>query len=237
VVWWDPSSLELLVRPSIGLAQTRILEADDTGRASAAGEAYERWLVQRATTRERGGAPTRQVVPATEWTDREREILGAENVEVIEIARGGERPRGRRFGTLVHAVLSGVGLDDDREKVAEYSVVQARLLGASDEERDASVEAVIACLAYPLMRRAAAAAGPGGCRREVPLVIRASDGTLLESVVDLAFLEGNVWHVVDFKSDTDLERLLEGYRRQVALYVAGITEATGAPARGTILRI
>src|SRR5438067_438846 len=187
--------------------------------------------------RERGGAPTRQVVPATEWTDREREILGAENVEVIEIARGGERPRGRRFGTLVHAVLSGVGLDDDREKVAEYSVVQARLLGASDEERDASVEAVVACLAHPLMRRAAAAARDGGCRREVPLVIRTPDGTLLESVVDLAFLEESVWHVVDFKSDADLERLLEAYRRQVALYVSGITQATGAPARGTILRI
>jgi len=177
------------------------------------------------------------VTPATEWTESIDSIAGTEGVEVVEVARADSRPRGRRFGTLLHAVLSGVGLDDDGAKVSDCAVVQARLLGASDEERDAASEAVSASLAHPLMRRAAAAAREGRCRREVPLVIRAADGTLLEGVVDLAFLEEDIWHVVDFKSDAELERLLEGYRRQVALYAAGITEATGLPTIGTILRI
>jgi ATP-dependent exoDNAse (exonuclease V) beta subunit len=87
------------------------------------------------------------------------------------------------------------------------------------------------------MRRAATAAREGRCRREAPLVALLSDKTILESVVDLAFLEDGVWQVVDFKSDADLAPLLEGYRRQVALYAAGITDATGLPAVGTILRV
>ena len=77
----------------------------------------------------------------------------------------------------------------------------------------------------------------GGWRREAPLVVRLPDGTILESVVDMAFQEDGVWQVVDFKSDEDLERLLDRYRRQVALYAMGITDATGLPAIGTILRI
>jgi ATP-dependent exoDNAse (exonuclease V) beta subunit len=237
VVWWDPSTLELGVRPTIGLAQTRILEVGDPGRASAAETAYERWKTERAETRGRGGQPTLLVAPATEWIEDQEEIAGAAKIGVVEIAREGPRPRGRRFGTLVHALLSGVGFDDDAETVAAHALVQSRSLGASEEERDAAARTVRAALAHPLLRRAAAAAREGRCRREAPLVVRWKDGTILESVVDLAFLEEGVWQVVDFKSDADLEPLLTGYRRQVALYVTGVSDATGLPAHGTILRV
>ena len=172
--------------------------------------------------------------PATEWIEAHEEIPGVGTVAVVEIAREGKRPRGRRFGILVHALLSGVGLDDDAETIAGHAQAQARLLGATDEERDAAAAAVIAALAHPLIRRAARASQ---CWREAPLVTRLPDGTILESVVDLAFLENGTWQVVDFKSDEDLERLLDRYRRQVALYAMGITDATGKPSAGTILRI
>jgi len=234
VVWWDPSTLELGVRPNIGLAQTRILEEDKQGRVGAAGAAYEEWKVDRASTRERGGQPTIAVSPATEWIEAHEEIEGSAKVAVVEITRESKRPRGRRFGILVHALISGVGLDDDAETIAGHARVQARLLGATDEERDAAADAVIAALAHPLIRRAA---GASQCRREAPLVTRLPDGTILESVVDLAFLENGTWQVVDFKSDEDLERLLDRYRRQVAVYAMGITDATGLPCQGTILRI
>jgi len=237
VVWWDPSTLELGVRPNIGLAQTKILEEDKPGRAGVAGAAYEEWKADRASTRERGGQPTIAVSPATEWIEAHEEIVGQGKVAVVEIAREGPRPRGRRFGILVHALLSGVGLNDDAETVAGHARVQGRLLGATDEEREAAAKAVLAALEHPLLRRAAAAERGGLCRREAPLVVRLPDGTILESVVDLAFLEDGVWQVVDFKSDEDLERLLDRYRRQVALYAMGITDATGKPSVGTILRI
>jgi ATP-dependent exoDNAse (exonuclease V) beta subunit len=238
VVWWDPSTLELGLRPTIGLAQTRILEVGDRERASEAGAAYERWKTKHSETREHGAEPTLRVAPATEWIEDREGIPGTERVAVVEIDREGRRPRGRRFGTLVHAVLSGVGLDDDEEMVAAHAVVQSRSLGASEEERDAATRAVSAALAHPLLRRAAASAREGRCRREAPLVLRWSDGTILESVVDLAFLdEEGVWQVVDFKSDAELAPLLDEYRRQVALYAMGIADATGLPTRGTILRV
>jgi ATP-dependent exoDNAse (exonuclease V) beta subunit len=238
VVWWDPASLSLNVRPANGLAQTRLLEEDGEGRAGEASAAYEVWMKSRAETRDRGGVPTLDVAPATEWIRREKEIPGADDVELLEVARDGSRPGGRRFGTLLHAILSGVGLEDDPAAVAGYAEVEARLLGATDEERDAAAKAVSSALRHPLLRRAAAAAHAGNCRREVPLLVRAESGTILESVVDLAFLENGVWQVVDFKSDADIEPLLlDRYRRQVALYVDGMTRATGLPAKGTILKI
>jgi ATP-dependent exoDNAse (exonuclease V) beta subunit len=237
VVWWDPSSLELGARPSIGLAQTRILEADEQGRASAAIASYEAWRKVRTESRERGGQPTLEVASVTEWIGSAVEVPGTEEVEIVETGWEGPRPRGRRFGTLVHALLSGVGLDDDPAMIDAHAVVQARLLGASEEERDAATEAVVAALARPLLHRARDAARTGHCRREAPLVIRLEDGTVLESVVDLAFLEDGVWYVVDFKTDAELGPLVASYRRQVALYARGITNATGMPARGVIMRV
>ncbi|HZI89306.1 MAG TPA: PD-(D/E)XK nuclease family protein, partial [Candidatus Polarisedimenticolia bacterium] len=236
VVWWDPTTLELNVRASNGLAQTRILEEEDGGRAGEAGAAYERWKVERAASRERGGKATHVIAPATEWLREDGAKIDGD-VQVLEVAREGERPRGRRFGTLVHAVLSVVGLEDDRERTSQHALVQSRILGASEAEREAAVEAVGAALAHPLLRRAAAAARDGRCRRESPLVVRGEDGTLLESVVDLAFLEEGAWQVIDFKTDAELSSVADVYRRQVALYVTGITQATGLPARGTILKV
>ena len=93
-------------------------------------------------------------------------------------------------------------------------------------------------MAHPLMRRAAAAARVGQCRRETPVLLRLDDGVLVEGVVDAAFLEdGEGWTIVDFKTDVEIAGRLEAYRRQVALYARAITQATGAPARGVLLRV
>jgi ATP-dependent exoDNAse (exonuclease V) beta subunit len=203
VVWWDPAVLRLGVRPSIGLSQTRILEADGDGHASAALASWNGWRAARLDTRERGRKPTRVVRPATEWTHTAAEMTGTDEVEVVDVGREGERPRGRRFGTLMHAVLAIVSLDDGREAVAGHASIQARLLGASDVERDAVTEVAIVVLGHPLLRRAAAAARQHRCRRESSIVLRLDDGALLESVADLAFREDDAWTVVDFKTDAE----------------------------------
>src|SRR5437867_3808617 len=150
----------------------------------------------------------------------------------------GPTRHGRRFGTLLHAVLAAVNLDAEHTGVADAAALQGRLLGATAEEIAAAAEAAGRALAHPLMRRAAAAARAGRCRRETPVLLRLDDGVLVEGVVDTAFLEdGAGWTIVDFKTDVEIAGRLEEYRRQVGLYARAIAQATGAPARGVLLRV
>lgn len=71
------------------------------------------------------------------------------------------RPHGKRFGTLVHAVLSAVALDSKRTGIAEVARVQGRIFGATNEEVVATTETVTRAVRHPLMKRAAAAAKNG----------------------------------------------------------------------------
>jgi len=238
VVWWDPAVLKLGVRPSIGLSQTKILEADGGARAIEALAHWEMWRGARGLFIERGEKPTRTVRTATEWAGAMPEVEGARNVEVVDVGWKGRRPHGMRFGTLVHALLATVGLDDDRAGVAAHAQVQARMLGATDVEREAAAEVVTGALQHPLLRRAAAAAREGQCRRESAIVVRLETGTLLEAIADLAFVEDGAWVVVDFKTDAGVGAKTEAqYRRQVALYVRGVADATGAAAKGYLLGV
>ena len=103
-------------------------------------------------------------------------------------------------------------------------------------------------LTHPILKRAHAAMLRGQCRREVPVAIRDADGTLIEGVVDLTFLEldavtrdrsdqGGTWTVVDFKTDRELDTALDVYARQVATYAEMIAKATGQAAVPTLIRV
>ncbi|MDB6108131.1 MAG: hypothetical protein JWO52_8130 [Gammaproteobacteria bacterium] len=235
VIWWDPRPLKLGLKPSIGLAQEKILTEDTEGRAAAARAHWESWRSSRAQVIERGSAPSRIIQTATERARSAVAIPGSDDITIVDARWQGARPGGARFGTLVHAVLATVDLDAERDAVATHAEIHARLLGASDEARDAAVEVVTAALAHPLMRRAAAAMSRAVCRREAAIVIRLEEQTLIECVADLTFNEADEWTVVDFKTDGELGGLEQRYRRQVALYVHGISEATSANARGHLM--
>jgi ATP-dependent helicase/nuclease subunit A len=236
-VWWDPATLTLGVRPSLGLAQTEILRADEEGRSKAALAHWEAWRWEREETRAEGAKPTRVVRAATEWVRAtDAKVEGVDMVVVMDAAWKGPRPKGPRFGTLVHALLSVVDLNDT-SSVDAHAAVQARILGASDEERHAAARVVEAALAHPLLCRAAAAASRGECRRETSLLLGLADDTLLECAADLAFRENGRWTVVDFKTDAELGIQTEGYRRQVALYARGIADATRSDVSGVVLRV
>ncbi|WP_437813514.1 UvrD-helicase domain-containing protein [Sorangium sp. So ce1078] len=160
--------------------------------------------------------------------------------EQTAIAREG-RPYGKRFGTLVHAVLAEVDLRAGEDDVRTVAAAQARLLGAPAEEVDAAVAAAVAALEHPLLRRAAESAARGACERETPLLLRLEDGTIAEGVVDLSFRESvgdvGVWTVVDFKTGSDAGTAHAAQEAQVRLYVQAIAEATGERARGVVLRV
>src|SRR5206468_12442730 len=104
--------------------------------------------------------------PATEHAA----IGGVPAAEVAVESAAAPRPRrhGKRFGTLVHAVLAAVELDAGRAAVADAAALQGRLLGATAEEVEAAIDTAVRALAHPLLRRAADAARAGRCRRERP---------------------------------------------------------------------
>jgi ATP-dependent exoDNAse (exonuclease V) beta subunit len=241
VVWWDPHVLDLERDEQVGLRQQRILEADEAGVAAEEGaRAHERWQARRRSALERGGRPSLAVASVTDLAAA-ASATGAEGVELLEVAtpRAG-RPRGRRFGTLVHATLAALPLDAGEAELAAAARAQGRLVGASPEEIEAAAVAAAAALAHPLLREAAAAGARGELRREVPVMLRLDDGTLAEGVVDLAFRERDAkrcWCVVDFKTDQELGPRWARYAAQVRLYAQAVAGATGESARGVLLTI
>ena len=155
---------------------------------------------------------------------------------MIEIAPDLHRPGGPRYGALVHAVLATVALDADRKQIGESAALQGRILGATGVEMASAAEVVERVLASDLLARARGSQEKGLCRRETPVTVRLADGTLVEGVVDLAFLEGTTWIVVDYKTDR-VESRLEGYRNQVALYRDAISRAAGQEAQAFLVRV
>jgi ATP-dependent exoDNAse (exonuclease V) beta subunit len=239
VVWWDPKLLRLDVAENVGLRQQRILEADRDGSVAASGErAHERWQEAREALLARGGVPFIATAPVTALAeDLEAQKDGAVAVSLHEVEEDrGERPGGRRFGVLVHAVLATVSLDADAEAVRSAAALQGRLVGAGVEEVDAAAQAVVAALRHPLLLRAARATA---LRRETPVMLKRPDGGLAEGVVDLAFREdspdGPRWTVVDFKTDREIGDRHAVYEAQVGLYVDAVARATGEPAEGMLL--
>ena len=263
VVWWDPSVLDLNRQDEIGARLNKLLAADEQGKRSEEGiRDHDAWQSNRSQVREQAGTPSLRVVTATEHArsvaariqpiaepGQQFDLFAdpatplppeLRDVTVESLGIDFSRPHGKRFGTLVHAVLSVVDLNADAEVVQAVAELQGRLLGATSEEITAATETVTRALAHPLMRRAAAASTTGQCRRETPVVMQLDDGTLVEGIVDLAFLddaEPVAWTVVDFKTDFEIAGRLDEYRKQVALYVLAISRATSQLANGVLLRL
>jgi ATP-dependent helicase/nuclease subunit A len=252
VVWWDPSNLELGKQEDVGSRLNKLIAADEEGTRSQAGiQAHAEWQAARMRVREQAATPTLKVFTATEHalamtaradsTNRPTNAAGSSpEVSVESVGIDFSRPHGKRFGTLVHAVLSVVDLNADAKGVQAVAELQGRLLGALTYEITAAIETVTRALAHPLMRRAAAASIAGRCRRETPIAMQLEDGTLVEGIVDLAFIdevEPVAWTVVDFKTDFEIVGRLDEYREQVALYVLAISRATGLKSKGLLLRL
>ena len=181
--------------------------------------------------------------------------VAAADVTVEDMGESGDRPRGARFGILVHSVLSdvplggshtpagsGVGVSDvedsaDPDFVTRLTTAHGRMLGADDVEVAAAARIVRSALAHPLLQAAARAAAGGHCFRETPITCRLEDGSLVEGTADLAFDDGRGFVVIDFKTDRPLDEVREKYVRQVGWYVAALTRASGRPARGVVLLV
>jgi ATP-dependent exoDNAse (exonuclease V) beta subunit len=116
--------------------------------------------------------------------------------------------------------------------------VQGRIVSAPPDEIAAAADTVERVLAHELLARARAADARGACRRETPVAITLSDGSLVEGVVDLAFEDPTGWTIVDYKTDRELaESGAERYRRQIELSAAAVARATARPVSGVLVRL
>jgi ATP-dependent helicase/nuclease subunit A len=238
VVWWDPSVLQPISEGNTRSRLTEFLKEDDNKVRSEEGiRVHEEWQRQRASVREIAGKPEWSVVTATAHVATPP-ISDEVTVESIEIDFS--RPHGKRFGVLVHSVLSVVPLNSDHDGIAGVARAQGRILGATDEDVAAAVETVDRALRHPLIQRAAVAATSGQCRREVPVGLKLDDGVMIEGMIDLAFQEqrpDGPWTVIDYKTDFEVKGRLEEYQHQVSLYALAISRATGRKTRPVLLRL
>ena len=241
VVWWDPGVLELETTGSPGVRHETLIGKDapravvDETRA-----AFDAWHHARAAAVAQASQPTMAVMTASEWAALSVPLPGGAELPDVAVAaiddRGAsDRPAGKAFGRLVHAVLAGVSLDAERPAIDAVAASAARLLGAAETDAGAASGLVARVLASPLLQRAARSRR---CRREVPLTLSGTDPALVEGIADLIFEEDGAFVVVDFKTDIEIgQHGLERYRRQVGFYVAATQRATGRAAEGILLRV
>jgi ATP-dependent exoDNAse (exonuclease V) beta subunit len=256
VVWWDPAVLSLEVEEQAPLQHQLILQADLDPAAAAASEAsYAAWKADREALLAQASYPSMSVQTVTSLaraagakgsatkvngTDPADQAWNRPDVVVEVVERGDrERPSGRRFGTLVHALLASIDLDAGVDAIKTGASINGRLVGATEVEVQAAIVTVAGALAHPILRRAAASARKGSLRREAPILLKLDDGSLVEGTIDLAFREDTSdfvgWTVVDFKTDRELEATSNRYIAQVRVYSEAVSAATGSPARGIIL--
>jgi ATP-dependent helicase/nuclease subunit A len=242
VVWWDPLALDRRGDERRGLRRedliTKSARPDDVKADRAR---YDSWRANLTFVRETAAEASLRVLTATEWSKSEtapatfgEDVLVA---SVDEEARAGPRPGGRRFGVLVHALLAAVPLDATADEIGDLARLHARMLGASDGERDAAAAVVQGALRHNVLADARRALAEGRvCRREAQVSI-VRDRALIDGQIDLAFETPEGWTVVDFKTDAELGDAEAVYRRQVALYADALAAITGRPARGMLLRV
>ena len=179
-----------------------------------------------------GVRPSLNVFLATDGTEPPEGY--ADGIRVTRVPRAAGRPKGARFGTLVHLVLRDVEYDASANSIEAVTRTHGRIVDATDEEVRAAAQAVSACLRHPLIESARRSAA---VHRELPIVVKTSADNLLDSVIDLAFQDDEGWVVVDFKTDAEDLLRLSKYRRQVGWYVRGLEIVTRQRPTGWLLHV
>jgi len=237
ILFFDPNVLSLDKDDEAGLRQQKILAADERGLGDESVARYEAWAATRAAAHSRAAAPSVHVATPTELKERAEESV-AVTVTRTPTPREG-RPHGKRYGVLVHGLLAEAPFDG-----AHHAALPAiarglgRTLGATEAEIAFATRAAGAALDHPLLAEARAS---DDVRREVGVteVLEGATGpTLVEGVIDLAFLaDDGAYTLVDYKTDVDEAPRLKAYEAQLALYARAIRAATGKDVKAVLLLV
>lgn len=165
VTWWDPANLILQTEELAPLRHQRLLERDPSEAASTDSvHGHDDWQAQRRAILEAASVPTLRARTATSRVQDAgiREQGEPVEVQVVERRRA-DRPGGRRFGTLVHAIRAVMDLEA-MTNLESTAAVQDKIVGATKEQIDAAVTTVLRAKRHPMLQRAADAARSGRVR-------------------------------------------------------------------------
>ncbi len=223
VVWFDPAVLALRVEKAEGVENEQVF----TGTPDQAAEGmrlYREWRDARAARIESSARPHYCVENAETFGAAPEAAHIA--VETVTLPLEPGRPTGRRFGRLVHEILQHAATPRETEAASE---VWGRRQGCSQEECAAASAAARNALEYAAQRI------PQGAERhrELPVLLRLADGTLIDGRIDLAYRTADSWIVIDYKTDRRAKRNIA----QVQLYALALERATNTPARGIVLEV
>ena len=223
VVWFDPAVLNLNVAKSEGVENEQVL----TGTRAQAEEGVRRYheFQERRTRRIATGSVRRYQI-ATAESFRESNEGPMIPVEIVRLQVTAGRPYGKKFGRVVHSILQHAESIDQIAKLAE---MWGRRHGASDAERTGAAEAASTALTYVTQTV------PSGAKRyrELPVMVRLKNGTLVEGRIDFAWSDGSKWSVVDFKTDRRDNRNVT----QLHMYGLALQRSTGLPVHGVVLEV
>ena len=243
VVWWspEPSVLPLEAQAPFGLRRDDLIVKDVPPTVLRRRlDTYTAWRQTRSAAIASAASPSIEVLTATQAAlDVALKEVEGINVEIVRLDGRSARPRGTRFGSLVHALLADVPFEDPGV-LKRLADAHGRLLGAPASEVAAAQSLIRRALSHPLLLEAARAARDGRCMRETPVTLRLGahddhDARLIEGTVDLAFQTEQGFVVVDFKTDDPPPETLDRYQRQVALYARAIQLATGHLVRAVLM--
>jgi len=223
VVWFDPCVLRLKAQKAEGIENEQVLQG--TPEQAAEGlRRYQEWKDARAAMVESGGTPRYRTVLAERFSGAEDARAIA--VETVTLSAPDDRPSGRKFGRLVHDILQRADRPSDADALA---AIWGRRHALGELDRAAATEAARAAIEY--LGRVVPA---GATRhRELPVMVRLADGTIVDGRIDFAWSDGTQWTVVDYKTDRREKRRIA----QVQAYALALQKATGLPVRGMVLEV
>lgn len=157
---------------------------------------------------------------------RARFVLGLPEDQAIDDDRGENGVHASVRGGIVHRALE-MGVTDATVLEAlcrERGVSDAGQVKALVEEAQAAVRA------FASSDFGKAAASADAIQREQPFEFDLH-GVRLFGFIDLMFRDGDVWHVVDYKTNrnTDYDHILRKYHMQMAIYQMAASKALGVP--------
>jgi ATP-dependent exoDNAse (exonuclease V) beta subunit len=223
VVWFDPAVLTLRAPTAEGIENEQVLQGTPD-QAEEGVRRYRDWTDRRTRRNQKGAVPGFRIVhPESSGHVEEAEGI---TVETLTLPAAEARPSGRKFGRLMHDILQRSKSPQD---VPALASVWGRRHGASEEDRGAAISAATSAL------QCLARLVPAGAAqlRELPVLVRLQDGTIVDGRVDLAWTDGTQWTVVDYKTDRRDHRALG----QLQLYALALRKATGLPVRAILLEI
>jgi len=138
---------------------------------------------------------------------------------------------GKDLGSLAHLLMEK-GWDWDEAKIKKGAQFYAERMGIPQEGAALAVGWVTKALRSDLIQRARISKN---YFRELPVTGKQKDGTFINAVLDLAFLEDDQWVIVDYKTDQNMETRKEKYKEQLGYYGDLLTQFMGRKVKETFL--